>query len=55
VQAWLQGRDFVTPEDIQDIAPDVLRRRLLLSYEAESSGITVETVIQRLLSLVAVP
>ncbi|MDP6136833.1 MAG: MoxR family ATPase [Arenicellales bacterium] len=55
VQAWLQGRDFVTPEDIQDIAPDVLRHRLLLSYEAESSGITVETVIQRLLSLVAVP
>ena len=55
VQAWLQGRDFVTPEDIQDIAPDVLRHRLLLSYEAESSGITVETAIQRLLSLVAVP
>ena len=55
VRAWLQGRDFVTPEDIQDIAPDVLRHRLLLSYEAESSGITVETVIQRLLSLVAVP
>lgn len=54
-RAWLQDRDFVTPEDIQDIAPDVLRHRLLLSYEAESAGVSVDAAIQRLLSLVAVP
>jgi MoxR-like ATPase len=53
--AWLRGSDFVSPDDIQAVAPDVLRHRILLSFEAEAEGMTVEDVIVRLLSLVAVP
>jgi MoxR-like ATPase len=37
--AWLQGRDYVGPEDIQEVAADVLRHRLVLSFEAEADGI----------------
>ena len=54
-RAWLQGRDFVSPEDIQAMLPNVLRHRLLLSYEAESEGITPATVIDKIISLVPVP
>lgn len=54
-KAWLQQRDFVTPEDIQDIAFDVLRHRILLSYEAEAEGITPDRVIEELIARVAVP
>ncbi|MEH6503608.1 MAG: MoxR family ATPase [Cycloclasticus sp.] len=54
-KAWLQQRDFVTPEDIQDIAFDVLRHRLILSYEAEAEGITPDRVIAELIARVAVP
>ncbi len=53
--AWLDGRDFVTPEDIQSVAPDVLRHRLLLNYEAEASGLTTDAVIHQLIAQVAVP
>ncbi len=53
--AWLDGRDFVTPEDIQSIAFDVLRHRLLLNYEAEASGLTTDDVIHQLIAQVAVP
>jgi MoxR-like ATPase len=53
--AWLRGSDFVSPDDIQAVAPDVLRHRLILSFEAEAEGMTVDDVILRLLSLVAVP
>ena len=53
--AWLAGRDYVTPEDIQQLAFDVLRHRVLLSYEAEADGITPDRFIQELLSRVAVP
>ena len=53
--AWLDGRDFVTPEDIQVIAADVLRHRIILSYEAEADGITADRCIQELLNRVAVP
>ncbi|MDX8382122.1 MAG: MoxR family ATPase [Ghiorsea sp.] len=53
--AWLDGRDFVTPEDIQSMAFDVLRHRLLLNYEAEASGLTTDDVIQELIAQVAVP
>ena len=52
--AWLQGRKEVLPEDIQQLAPDILRHRLLLSFEAEAEGISRDAIIQRLLSLVAV-
>ena len=53
--AWLDGRDFVTPEDIQIIAPDVLRHRIILSYEAEADGITPDRCIEELIARVAVP
>jgi len=54
-RAWLHQRDFVTPEDIQDIAYDVLRHRLILSYEAEAEGVTTDRFIKELMSRVAVP
>jgi MoxR-like ATPase len=53
--AWLAGRDFVTPEDIQTMAHDVLRHRLILSFEAEAEGITRDTFINELISRIAVP
>ncbi|MCJ7555339.1 MAG: MoxR family ATPase, partial [Gammaproteobacteria bacterium] len=46
--AWLAGRDFVSPEDIQIMAPDVLRHRLILNYEAEADGVTTDQVINAL-------
>ncbi|WP_432453481.1 MULTISPECIES: AAA family ATPase [unclassified Agarivorans] len=52
-RAWLHGRDFVSPEDIQQLAYPVLRHRLLLSYQAQAKGIQADTVIARLLELVA--
>ncbi|HIF9547025.1 TPA: AAA family ATPase [Photobacterium damselae] len=51
--AWLQGRDFVTPEDVQTMAFPVLRHRLLLSYEAQAEGIISDRVIEHLLEQVA--
>ena len=53
--AWLDGRDFVTPEDVQNVAPDALRHRLLLDYGAEARGITAETCIEELLRRVPAP
>ena len=52
--AWLKGRDFVRPDDVQAIAHDVLRHRLLLSYDAQAEGIKANTVIDKILELVAV-
>lgn len=54
-KAWLAQRDFVGPDDIQDMAFDVLRHRLILSYEAEAEGISTDHVIKTLLARVAVP
>ena len=53
--AWLQQRDYVGPEDVQALAHDVLRHRLILNYEAEAEGMTADTVITELLGRVAVP
>ena len=53
--AWLLEKDFVSPEDLQQIAPDVLRHRILLSYTAESKGMDADEVIRRILELVPVP
>ncbi len=53
--AWFAGRDYVSPEDIQAIAPDVLRHRILLSFEAEAENISTDRVIAEILSRVAVP
>ena len=52
--AWLAGRDFVSPEDIQAVFFDVLRHRIILSFEAEASGIDQDQVLQRVLDVVAV-
>ena len=54
-KAWLDQRDFVGPDDIQDMAFDVLRHRLILSYEAEAEGITTDHFIRELISRIAVP
>lgn len=53
--AWLAGRDFVTPEDIHAIAHEVLRHRILLTYEAEAEGVRCDDFITELLRRVAVP
>jgi len=53
--AWLAEREFVGPQDIQSIAPDVLRHRILLSFEAEAAGVSADDVITELLRHVAVP
>ncbi|NMH66040.1 AAA family ATPase [Shewanella salipaludis] len=54
-RAWLNERDFVSPEDIQAVAPNVLRHRLLLSYQAQAEGVSPDRVISHILNLVAVP
>lgn len=54
-RAWLAGRDFVSPEDIQHLAGDVLRHRLILSYEAEAEGVNAERIVQELLRRVPAP
>ncbi|PMN90583.1 AAA family ATPase [Enterovibrio norvegicus] len=51
--AWLAGRDFVTPEDVQAMAYPVLRHRLLLSYEAQAEGIDADSVVKHLIGQVA--
>ena len=53
--AFLQGRGFVVPEDVKEVAPDVLRHRLLLTYEAEAENVTTEMVVARILECVEVP
>ncbi len=53
--AWLAGRDYVSPEDIQTLAYDVLRHRILLSYEAEAEGVTPDHLIETLITRIAVP
>jgi MoxR-like ATPase len=54
-RAWLAGRDFVTPEDIRAIAPDVLRHRVLPSYEATAEGWDGEKLVAALLDKVPLP
>lgn len=54
-KAWLSERDYVVPEDIQEMAFDVLRHRLILSYEAEAEGMTTDDVIKELIARVPVP
>ena len=53
--AWLQGRDYVGPEDIQEVAADVLRHRLVLSFEAEADGVEPDSIINGVLDGVGVP
>jgi MoxR-like ATPase len=53
--AWLEGRDYVTPDDVQNIAPDALRHRLLLDYGAQARGVNVQACIDELLRRVPAP
>ena len=53
--AWLNNRDYVVPEDIQLLAPDVLRHRIILSFAAEAEGMTTDSCIAAILGRVAVP
>jgi MoxR-like ATPase len=54
-RAWLAGRDFVTPEDVRAIAPDVLRHRVLPSYEATAEGWDGDRLVRALLDKVPLP
>jgi MoxR-like ATPase len=53
--AFLRGREYVSPDDVQAIAPDVLRHRVVLTFEAEAEDVTSDDVVQRILSRVPVP
>jgi MoxR-like ATPase len=56
-KAWalLQGRDYVVPEDVKNIGPDVLRHRIILTYEAEAQAVTTDTIIKKVFNAVPVP
>jgi MoxR-like ATPase len=54
-KAWLSGRDYVLPEDLHAVVHEVLRHRILPSYEAEAEGIKVDRIVDRLLDLVPLP
>jgi MoxR-like ATPase len=53
--AFLRGRGYVVPEDVKEIARDVLRHRILLTYEAEAENVTTEAIVDRILERVEVP
>jgi MoxR-like ATPase len=53
-QAWLEGRDAVLPDDVQYIAPPVMRHRLMLSYQANADGCSADDVVAMLLNAVVV-
>ena len=53
-KAWLHGRDFITPEDIQSVVPNVFRHRIVRSYHAEAQEIDCDQITQKILTLVAV-
>jgi len=53
--AWLDGRDYVSPDDVQAIAADALRHRLLLDYTAQARGVTAQACVEELLRHVPAP
>lgn len=53
--AFMQGRGYVTPQDVKSIAPDVLRHRLIISYEAEAEELTPDALIEQILAEIPVP
>ena len=53
--AYLSGRTYVTPEDVKQLAPDVLRHRIITTYEAEAEEVTTDDIVQRILNHVDVP
>jgi MoxR-like ATPase len=54
VNAWMQGKDFVSPDNIQNVIKDVLRHRIALSYKARAEGIAVDKVIDKIVEVVAI-
>ncbi len=54
VHAWLEGRDYVTPDDVREVVHDVLRHRIMLSYEANAEGVSSDQVIKEIVKRVAV-
>ena len=55
VQAFLEGRHYVTPQDIKNIGPDILRHRVLLTYEAEAQELDADDVVREIFNRVDVP
>ena len=55
VKALFEGRSYVIPEDVKDVAPSVLRHRLVLTYEAESEDLSSDRIISEILGTVNVP
>ena len=55
IHAWLSEKDFVTPDDIQAVVYDILRHRIILSFEAQAEGMTTDMVIGKLLKQVPLP
>lgn len=55
INAWIDGRDFVTPEDIHAVIYDILRHRIILTFEAQAEGITTDNIITSLLNVVPLP
>jgi MoxR-like ATPase len=55
IRALFDGRDFVTPDDVKKVVPDVLRHRLVLSYEAEAESVDADSLLSRILAYVKVP
>jgi MoxR-like ATPase len=53
--AYLRGREYVLPEDVVDVAPDVLRHRLVLTYEALAEGLTADQLVHRVMQHIATP
>jgi MoxR-like ATPase len=53
--ALLRGRNYVTPDDVKELAPDILRHRIILSFDSEGDGVTTDEIIQKLLGKVPVP
>jgi MoxR-like ATPase len=55
IHAWLKGRDFVTPEDVHAVVYDILRHRVILTFEAQADGMSADDVIEKLLKVVPLP
>jgi len=53
--AFMRGKDFVTPVDVAYIAKELMRHRIVLSYEAEAEGVITDDLIQKILERVAIP
>ena len=53
--AFMQGRGFVTPQDVKDVGPDVLRHRVMASYEAEAENVSSDDVVRKIFETVPVP